>query len=61
MSYLDEIFNLQGKVAVVIGAGGHICGALAEGYARAGCSVALLDIRLEKAIVVETNLREHGF
>ncbi len=61
MSYLEKIFNLQGKVVAVIGAGGHICSALAEGYAGAGCSVALLDIRLEKAVGVESNLKSNGF
>jgi NAD(P)-dependent dehydrogenase (short-subunit alcohol dehydrogenase family) len=61
VSYLEQIFNLQDKVVVVIGAGGHICSALAEGYASAGCSVALLDIRLEKAAEVESNLVKRGF
>ena len=60
MSYIERLFNLQGKVVAVIGAGGHICSALAEGYASAGCSVALLDVRLEKAIGVESNLMKRG-
>lgn len=61
MSYLEQLFNLQGKVVAVIGAGGHICSGLAEGYASAGCSVALLDIRREKATLVESNLMGRGF
>lgn len=53
MSYLENLFNLNGKTAVIIGAGGHICSELATGYALAGCNVAILDLRLEKAVNVE--------
>lgn len=60
-SYLNSLFNLEGKVAVVIGAGGHLCGEMARGFARAGCKVAILDLRLEKAKVVEDELRKAGF
>jgi NAD(P)-dependent dehydrogenase (short-subunit alcohol dehydrogenase family) len=34
---------------------------MARGFARAGCSLALLDLRLEKALAVEAELRERGF
>lgn len=47
--YLEKLFNLEGKVAAVIGGGGHLCSAMARGFARAGCKVAVLDLRLEKA------------
>ena len=58
--YLNDLFNLEGKVAVVIGAGGHLCSEMAKGLARAGCSVAILDLRIEKANVVEKTLRSEG-
>ena len=58
--YLNDLFNLEGKVAVVIGAGGHLCSEMAKGLARAGCSVAILDLRIEKANVVEKILRSEG-
>ena len=48
-AYLDKIFGLKGKVAVVIGGGGHLCGAIAKALARSGVSVAVLDQREEKA------------
>jgi NAD(P)-dependent dehydrogenase (short-subunit alcohol dehydrogenase family) len=48
-SYLDQLFGLRGKSAVVIGGGGHLCGALARGLHAAGCRVAVVDLRLEKA------------
>lgn len=60
-SYLNSLFNLEGKVAVVIGAGGHLCGEMARGFARAGCKVAILDLRLEKAMAVEDELKKAGF
>ena len=37
-----EIFSLQGKTAVVIGGTGELCGAIAEGFAKAGATVALV-------------------
>jgi len=40
-SYLDELFGLDGQVAVVIGGTGVLGGALAEGLARAGASVVV--------------------
>lgn len=59
--YLNQIFNLEGKVAVVTGAGGHLCGEMAKGFARAGCKVALLDLRIEKAKAIEKEIRSEGF
>jgi NAD(P)-dependent dehydrogenase (short-subunit alcohol dehydrogenase family) len=59
-TYLNELFNLEGKVAVVIGAGGHLCSEMAKGLARVGCAVAILDLRLEKAEAVENDLRTEG-
>ena len=41
--------DLDGKVAVITGAGGVICSELAAALAECGCSVALLDINYEAA------------
>lgn len=60
-AYLNELFNLEKKVAVVIGAGGHLCSEMARGFARAGCSVAVLDLRPEKAKAVEVEVKAAGF
>ena len=59
-NYLNQMFNLDGKVAVITGAGGHLCSEMARGFARAGCAVAVLDIRLEKAVAVEKELKAEG-
>ncbi len=42
-------FDLSGKVAAITGAGGALCGAMAEALGSMGVKVALLDIDLEKA------------
>lgn len=60
-TYLNDLFNLKGKVAVVTGAGGYLCGELAKGFARAGCSVAVLDLRPEKAKAIEEEIKSEGF
>jgi len=49
MSYLDEMFGLKNKTAVVIGGGGVLASCMAEGLARAGANIAILDINLENA------------
>ena len=60
-SYLADIFNLEDKVAVVIGGGGHLCGEMAKGFARSGCAVAVVDLRLEKAKEVAEEIKTEGF
>ena len=49
MSFVDEIFNLDGKVAATIGAGGVLGGAMAMGLSKAGARVAILDMNMENA------------
>lgn len=47
--YLHGLFGLAGKVAVVIGGTGELCGAMAEGLATAGAEVVLVGRSAEKA------------
>lgn len=47
--YLTALFNLTGKVAVVIGGTGELCGAMAEGLAGAGAEIVLVGRNEEKA------------
>lgn len=42
-----SLFDLSGEVAVAIGAGGVLAGAVAEGFAEAGARVAVVDLRPE--------------
>ena len=48
-SYLESLFSLQGRVAVVIGGTGELCGAMAEGLAGAGAEVVLVGRNETKA------------
>ena len=47
--YLESLFSLKGKVAVVIGGTGELCGAMAEGLASAGAETILVGRNEEKA------------
>ena len=47
--YLHSLFGLHGKVAVVIGGTGELCGAMAEGLAGAGAEVVLVGRNEQKA------------
>ena len=60
-TYISTLFNLEGRTAVVTGAGGYLCGEMAKSFARAGCKVAVLDLRLEKAKAIEDEIRAEGF
>lgn len=42
--YLQQLFGLEGKVAVITGGGGVLCGTLARALGRVGVKVAVLDI-----------------
>jgi len=46
---LTSLFSLRGKVAVVIGGTGELCGAMAEGMAGAGAELALVGRNEDKA------------
>lgn len=48
-SYLNSLFGLTGKVAVIIGGTGELCGAMAEGLAGAGAEVVIVGRNQEKA------------
>jgi NAD(P)-dependent dehydrogenase (short-subunit alcohol dehydrogenase family) len=47
--YLHQFFGLTGKVAVVIGGTGELCGAMAEGLAGAGAEVIIVGRNPDKA------------
>ncbi len=52
--------DLNGKVAVVTGAGGVLCSHFAKVLARAGAKVALLDLNLEAATAYANEINEEG-
>ena len=53
-NFLNQLYDIEDKVAFVIGAGGHICGDLALGLYKAGCKIVIADLRqdnIEKYII----------
>lgn len=49
MNYLDSLFDLKGKVAVIIGGTGELCGHIACGLAKAGVEVVIAGRDASKA------------
>jgi len=47
-AYLQDLFGLTGRVAVVIGGTGELCGAMADGLAGAGAEVVVVGRNAEK-------------
>ncbi len=47
--FLSQLFNLEGKTAVLTGAGGFLVGEMSRGLARAGVNVACIDRNIENA------------
>lgn len=58
--YLNELFSLQGKTALVIGGGGVLAGKIAEGLARAGANIAIFDKNEENAILQSKKIKAEG-
>jgi len=52
--------DLQGKVAVVTGGGGILCGYFSEGLAACGAKVAVLDLRKEAAEKTAKKINDNG-
>lgn len=53
--------NLKGRVAVITGGGGVLCGGFAKDLARQGVKVAVLDLRLEAAQQIADEIKAEGF
>ena len=58
---MNPIFDeLKGKVAVITGGGGILCGTLAKALAKQNVKVAILDLRLENAEAVASEITNEG-
>jgi len=57
-SFVENLFGLDGRVAAITGGGGYLCGEMARGLARAGCKIAVMDIRKAKAEDVARQIRD---
>ena len=60
MNFIDELFNLKGRTAAVIGGGGVLAGAMALGLAKAGANIAILDLNRENADKRADEIRKIG-
>ena len=61
MNYLPLSHNFEGKVVVVTGAGGVLCGDMARAYAMAGAKVAALDLNEEAVKKLADELKAEGY
>lgn len=60
MNYLEQMFGLEGKVAVLTGGGGVLAAEIGKGMAQAGATIILLDIREENAVKVAQGIEAEG-
>lgn len=58
--YIRELMSVEGKVVVLTGGGGVLCGTMARGLAKAGAKIAVLDISLAAAQVVADDIGAAG-
>ena len=61
MMNLPLQIDYTGKVVVITGAGGLICGAMARAFAQCGAKVAALDLNLEAVTKLSDELAAEGF
>ena len=61
MMNLPLQIDYTGKVVVITGAGGLICGAMARAFAQCGAKVAALDINLDAVAKLADELTAEGF
>ncbi|MDZ7722326.1 MAG: SDR family oxidoreductase [candidate division KSB1 bacterium] len=57
MSYIQELYQLNGKTAVITGGTGVLSQAMAEGLGKAGCRLVLLDINAQNCDAEVERLR----
>lgn len=60
MSYLDQLFSLEGKVALVTGASRGLGKAIAEALLRAGATVLLVSANQERLRATTTEFQTQG-
>ncbi|MBN1876996.1 MAG: SDR family oxidoreductase [Anaerolineae bacterium] len=58
MKSLRELMNLQGRVALVTGGGGHIGAALCEALAELGAAIIVLDTNREACVAISEQIRD---
>jgi NAD(P)-dependent dehydrogenase (short-subunit alcohol dehydrogenase family) len=57
---LEEYFSMEGRVGVITGAGGGLCGEMARALGALGARIAVLDLKQENAQKVAEDIRAGG-
>jgi NAD(P)-dependent dehydrogenase (short-subunit alcohol dehydrogenase family) len=57
MRTLDDYFSMKGRVGVITGAGGALCGEMARALAALGARIAVLDLNADNARKVVADIR----
>lgn len=60
MSYIEDLFDIKGKVVILTGGGGVLAGAIAEGLAMAGAKVVLLGRSIENIEARAQSIQSKG-
>jgi NAD(P)-dependent dehydrogenase (short-subunit alcohol dehydrogenase family) len=60
MSYIDQLFGLEGKVAVITGGGGVLASEIGGGLSKAGVKIVFLDINEEAALTTAKRIVDQG-
>jgi NAD(P)-dependent dehydrogenase (short-subunit alcohol dehydrogenase family) len=55
-----DLFDLSGKVAVITGGGGELCGTMAIALGSMGVKVAILDLNFDSARIVASEIEKNG-
>ena len=55
MYQLKKLFNLNNKVAVVVGGAGHLCSSMVKGLYDNNCKIVVIDLR--KKLILKKKLK----
>jgi NAD(P)-dependent dehydrogenase (short-subunit alcohol dehydrogenase family) len=58
--FVTELFSLEGKVAVAVGAGGVLAGEITQGFASAGADAVVVDLNQQNAEARAESIRKLG-
>ena len=59
-AHTSKLFDVEGRVIALTGAGGFLVGEMARNFGRAGARIAVLDVRIEDAEKVASQVKDVG-